>query len=491
MATASEIRLEIDRRNNERDAWLSIESIARDFLTLVSDPDNQGLTETQTPNNTAKFGDTLIITKLIDLWRGTDALFIELDRFGAARMGRDFILRYLTNQLNAVPSIAAEAPNGVSWAPTSTWKWFDFATSNTFDKRVALRNLLLILGEKISQTDQEISELSNDLIILTRDTALAPPTPPSSNQTGTALNSDLTRTIFNVGAVRGAYFNTNSDFRKIVGGELNSNNRPAAVQGASQLWRDSKSHKGMIQIYIPPTGQLNIFDTVAPGIQPVQQLRYGFQFHYNPGSIDMSYSGSPNIDVNMEATGQERFNLYGTSVSTSTISIQLVLNRVLDHQYYDKTGFLLEKYRGVYSPRTPTEEEQLRIFERGTMYDVEALLATLVGFKAQTDLRGETADVGWITGRTLEIHLGKALRYRGFIGGVGVRHIMFTEQMVPIFSTIQMDIRRIPDYAGLGGPSPATGSGGSSGSGSDSTSGGTGGSGSAGGGGGGGGGGGL
>lgn len=448
MATASELKLDLDKKLVERDAWIDIQSITRDFSTLVSDPENQGLTSTQTPNNLAKFNNAQIVSKLTELWRGTDARFINLAKYREAQMGRDFILKYLTSQMNAVATIASLAPNGVAWSPNSTWNWFNFADANTFDKRSAVRSLLLIIGERISEIDADITGLSDSLIILSRDAAVPPPQAPSSNQLDTILNADPNKTIFNVGCVNTAYFNTNGDFRKIVGGEPNSNNQPAAVLGASQLWRDSKSHKGMIQIFIPPTGQLNIFDTVAPGILPVQQLRYGFQFHYNPGSIDMAYGGSPNIDVNLEATGQERFNLYGTSVTTSSISIQLVLNRVLDHQYYDTSGVLLPQYQTVYSPRIPTEEEQQRIFERGTMYDIEALLATLVGFKTETALRGKTADIGWITGRTLEIHLGRALRYRGFIGGVGVRHIMFTEQMVPIFSTIQLDIRRIPDYAG-------------------------------------------
>jgi len=456
MATASELKLDLDKKYAEREAWVAIQSIARDFSTLVNDPANHGLTDTQTPNNIAKFTDVPTINKLTELWRGVDARFIDLQKYQSAQMGRDFILRYLTRQLNANVTIAGLAPNNVSWSTTSTWSWFNFAESNTFDKRSAVRSLVLILGEKISEVDDDIASLSDALIILSRDVAIPPAQAPSSNQLETILNSDPNKTIFNVGCVNPAYFNSNSDFRKIVGGESNSNNKPAAVLGASQLWRDSKSHKGMIQIFIPPTGQLNIFDTVAPGIQPVQQLRYGFQFHYNPGSIDMSYGGSPNIDVNLEATGQEKFNLYGTSVSTSSISIQLVLNRVLDHQYYSDSGVLLDKYQTVYSPRLPTEQEQQRIFERGTMYDVEALLATLVGFKTQTDLRGETADIGWITGRTLEIHLGKALRYRGYIGGVGVRHVMFTEQMVPIFSTISLDIMRIPDYAGTGSITNAT-----------------------------------
>jgi hypothetical protein len=445
MATASELKLDIYKKEYERDAWAAIQSITRNFSTLVSDPANQGLEDTETPNNLTKFVDALTINRLTQMWRGVDVQFIDLFKFGGQVMGKNFILKYLTSRLNSVVNIAALSPNGISWSSSSAWDWFDFSTSNTFDKRSAVRSLLQILDEKLAEIDIEIRDLSDSLIVLSRDSTVAPPEPPSSNQTGTI---DPTKTILNVGCVKGAYFNMNSDFRKITGGELNSNNRPATVAGASQLWRDSRAHKGIIQIYIPPVGQLNVFDTVAPGIQAVQQKRYGFQFHYNPGSIDMAYSGSPNIDVNLEATGQERFNLYGTSVSTSAISIQLVLNRILDHQYYDNTGVLLPKYQSVYSPRIPDENEQQRIFERGTMYDVEALLATLVGFKTQTDLRGETADIGWITGRTLEIHLGKALRYRGFINSVGVRHVIFTEQMVPIFSTIQLSIQRIPDYAG-------------------------------------------
>jgi hypothetical protein len=94
------------------------------------------------------------------------------------------------------------------------------------------------------------------------------------------------------------------------------------------------------------------------------------------------------------------------------------------------------------------------------MYDVEALLRVLVGWTIKPYMGarasfddGETADMGFLIGRPIELHLGKSLRYVGYIGNISVKHNIFDERMVPVFSTIGFAFNRIPDYAN---PVPGT-----------------------------------
>jgi hypothetical protein len=132
----------------------------------------------------------------------------------------------------------------------------------------------------------------------------------------------------------------------------------------------------------------------------------------------------------------------------------------MDHQYYSvplgndgrQSGraTLTDPTKQIYSPRNPDAIDQVAIWQKGTMYDVEFLLRTIMGFAYATELRGVTADVGWLSGRPVDLHLGQSLRYRCFISGFNVRHVIFNERMVPIFSTVSLSFNRLPDVIGQG-----------------------------------------
>lgn len=255
-------------------------------------------------------------------------------------------------------------------------------------------------------------------------------------------------TTFNVGMVTEAYLSPHRSFQRAF--NLKSNNRPTKVRTADELWEKSVGHKGMIQTFVPRLGLRDVsFDAFLPAdVKKNTQKRWGFQFHYNPGSIDMTYAGIPDIDVGFVASGQDPFNLVGTQVSQSSISFQLILNRVFDMQYYDTSGRLrADAPPSLYSPSRPTVEDQAAIYNRGTMYDVEFLLRTILGFSAATQFRGDTADLGWIGGHPVEIRLGKSLHYLAMTQGAALRHIIFNERMIPTFSTLSLTFNRIPDYS--------------------------------------------
>jgi hypothetical protein len=263
--------------------------------------------------------------------------------------------------------------------------------------------------------------------------------------------------IQNVGMVTEAYFSPLTSFAKTF--NLQTNNRPRVIQQAEQLWETSAGNKGIIQSFVPRSGLSSYsFNAALPSdVKTNTQSRFGFQFHYNPGSIDMTYAGIPDIDVGYVGSGEDVFNLVGSQVSQASISFQLILNRVFDMQYYTAAGQLRsDSPPSLYSPQKPSAKDQEQIYNRGTMYDVEFLLSSILGFRAGTQFRGNTADLGWIGGHPVELFLGKSLKYLAMTQGASLRHIIFNERMVPTFSTLSLTFNRIPDYA-TSGDSGATG----------------------------------
>lgn len=208
-------------------------------------------------------------------------------------------------------------------------------------------------------------------------------------------------------------------------------------------------NKGMIATYVPTDGsEVNTAIPNREGVvnSTVREGRYGFQFHYNPKNLSMSYAGTSNVDLGYIASGEDPFHQAGTTTTQSAISIQIPLNRIADFQYYDpKTNELKAGTQGIYGPNTPSAAHQQRIYEFGTMYDVEYLLAACLGYKMQTSHRDMTSDIGYVAGRPVDVFLGKKLRYRAMITRVDVGHEIFDQRMVPIWSTVSISLSIMPD----------------------------------------------
>jgi hypothetical protein len=199
----------------------------------------------------------------------------------------------------------------------------------------------------------------------------------------------------------------------------------------------------------------------------------------------MTYAGTPQVDPIMQALGQDNFNLVGTGVTQSTITIQLLINRMFDMPYYSdgsaadvnnfapgdfreaaniKTtaGTLKQPEVEVYPGGNPDIQTQKAIYNMGTMYDIEFLLRTVLGFTTKSYLRksymtdGATADMGYIGAMPVELHLGQNLRYLVFITGMNVNHVIFNDRMVPIFTNVSLQCSRLPDYAEIASSATVT-----------------------------------
>lgn len=298
---------------------------------------------------------------------------------------------------------------------------------------------------------------------------------PDASITGLTAGADLAKV--NLSAARELYFKGNEEFIKETldvqgfgptrnksgaltsgGGSFNSPTFASAFadyQVAQNLWKSGKATKGRIQTWMPPSNTLpNFLQTANSAVdlksKQIDLDRRIFQFHYNPGSINMAYNGVPDIDVTMYTAGIERFNLWNQS--KSTIAFELLLNRMPDMKYIDPKAGNYRKSGVNYATdvydRNPVNDELKEIHEKGTMYDVEFLLRVLLGYRLKSQLRGGklTSDVGWITPRPVELHLGSSLRYLVNIVDLRLNHVIFNERMVPLFTTVSITGTRIPDF---------------------------------------------
>lgn len=266
--------------------------------------------------------------------------------------------------------------------------------------------------------------------------------------------------IVNAGIAKEAYFRnfgTKSDGYWDALGMNNPANIPQPSGNASALWTGSSSSKGMFATsrYLSDTsagdaGQLSAAQQLA------EYERYGFYFHYNPTTVQMGYAGIPDIDYTMFTSGREAFNLLGVQATQSTVSFNLVLNRINDMKYFtDYSGKFDSTVKSSdWAGRFPTSGEQRDIYNKGTMYDIEFLLRTVMQVPIKSFLTkrnaswdGKTADIGFLTGVPVELHLGKSLRYLVRVDALSLDHVIFNERMVPIFTNVSVNCSRIPDYA--------------------------------------------
>lgn len=273
--------------------------------------------------------------------------------------------------------------------------------------------------------------------------------------------------IYNVASVKQAYLNpgeVHTGKSAVADSRFNTftsadGNTPARVNEALELWKNSANHKGMISTWTPPAGGISIDPQKVSGMGTIgvkDPNKYAFQFLYNPQPVTMAYRGAPAIDVSQYTSGSEEYALWAGGGAGGEITFDLLLMRMYDMPFYKNIGGKgvctnLDIYRPGRAPAGEGNKgtlfnEQDAIYNRGTMYDIEFLLRTVLGIKINSQLRGETSDIGWIGAMPCELHLGPGLRYWGTLSALTVQHVIFNERMVPVFSTVQITFSRLPDY---------------------------------------------
>ena len=282
--------------------------------------------------------------------------------------------------------------------------------------------------------------------------------------------------LYNVGSVKQAYLRSGKP-SAAAGRDALSNfdtfttgygNAPRVVADALSLWKSSSNHKGMISTWTPPSSVTPIDAQKVSGMGTFgakDPNKYAFQFLYNPQPVTMAYRGAPAIDVSQYTSGSEEYALWAGGGSGGTITFDLLLMRMYDMPYYKEVGGKgVCTNTSIYANRKPLGErdkgslfnEQDAIYNKGTMYDLEFLFRTVLGITINSQLRGKTADIGWIGALPVELHLGPGLRYWGTLSGLTVNHVIFNERMVPVFSTVSVEFNRLPDYNWTAAPKAGT-----------------------------------
>jgi len=182
---------------------------------------------------------------------------------------------------------------------------------------------------------------------------------------------------------------------------------------------------------------------------------YGFRFHYNPQSIDQTIGTLQGISPELMMSGKDQANMITSPTQSSTISFQLYLNRIEDMNALatkgvssNSTSITSDDDSTKYYPEIVKSEDRKLIKNFGTMYDLEFLFKAVNGEMGgyKSPLRGtKTADVGWLNGMAVEMHLGRKLRYLARIINISVKHILFTENMVPTLSVVTISAHRFHD----------------------------------------------
>ena len=200
---------------------------------------------------------------------------------------------------------------------------------------------------------------------------------------------------------------------------------------------------------------------------------YGFKFLYNPQTVNMSWGAIMGANPVFEAMGQDPAVPIAANLLQSTLSFDIILNRIEDMNFVRKDGsfmssvpltqevediqFLVENTVNKNLPSqgfSPYPQDvdiadRKEIYNKGTMYDIEYLFRTMHGFDGFTNytsgLMNKTNDPGWLPVRPVELHLGNKLRYRVRIVDLTVKHSIFNARMVPLLSTVSFTCARYWD----------------------------------------------
>lgn len=180
---------------------------------------------------------------------------------------------------------------------------------------------------------------------------------------------------------------------------------------------------------------------------------YGFRFTYNPTTIQ--YQTAMNTQIDWLLSSNDPANVIG---GNTQVSFTLYLNRIADMTelapLYEKPGTYSKNY-----PRPLTEKEIQGILHRGTEYDIEFLYRCVNGTPKPSDnglltykvsnAPAVTSDFGYITGTPIWIKLHNNMRFKGSLSSISVNHVMFSLDMVPILSTVDVSFIRYPVFGDI------------------------------------------
>jgi len=175
---------------------------------------------------------------------------------------------------------------------------------------------------------------------------------------------------------------------------------------------------------------------------------WGFRFMYNPTTIQYNLNTSNSIDWTYGASSPS-----GILPGNTMFSFTVYLNRISDlSQIYRNINAGMDTNigsKGWIPSLTPMEVDGLRY--RGTEYDIEFLYRVTGGdpilgnqMLGNPGTARYSADYGVLKAIPIWVKLNDNLRIYGTISSLNVNHVMFDKNMVPILTTVDIQIARIP-----------------------------------------------
>ena len=174
---------------------------------------------------------------------------------------------------------------------------------------------------------------------------------------------------------------------------------------------------------------------------------YGFQFLWNPSTI--SSSVARNMDITPSHADRLKI-VAGAFPGQETVSFNIVIDRINDFACL-KASLNPSSLVGYYGTGYPSESDDPvaskidRLMRQGTMADLEYLFKAINGgFAWKTLLGKETANIGFLMPTLLGLVLGpdvtNSLSYVGWLTGITMQHEMFTQDMIPLRTTVSINM---------------------------------------------------
>ena len=181
------------------------------------------------------------------------------------------------------------------------------------------------------------------------------------------------------------------------------------------------------------------------GVLSQSDNKYGFQFLWNPSSI--STSVARNMDITPSPADTLKV-VAGAFPGQETVTFNIQLDRVNDFACLKgmSNPTLFSKYYGSGYPGVKEDfSKQINsLLSRGTMADLEYLFKAINGGYAWKNLLGKkTANIGFLMPTLLGMQIGpdlESLNYVGWLTNIGIQHTDFTQNMVPLRTTVSINM---------------------------------------------------
>lgn len=183
------------------------------------------------------------------------------------------------------------------------------------------------------------------------------------------------------------------------------------------------------------------------------QKFWGFRFLFNPTFWNYQISASNAVDWTRKSENNATLVADGIG---GTYSLRLLLDRVADMNTMRR--WVMDGRRATigspHYPTTLTAEQCEGILRRGTEYDIEYIYRVLNGDPLKSGLLGapvgsletRTANLGYVTSLPFTLKLNDQQRYRVILTSMTVQHDLFTHEMIPIRTLVDLTVQRIPDF---------------------------------------------